>query len=375
MAHAYTPGLKVSAKTILRKERRLPLKGQVMVDKVGQEVKAEDIVARTELPGNVLPLNLAGKLGCQASDVKSNLRVEIGAKIEKHQLIAETKGLFGLFKSSVRSPIDGSIESVSDITGQAILRNPPHPVESKAYIGGKIVEIIPEEGVVIETVCTFIQGIFGVAGETRGEILPVVEKPDQVLSADLITEECKDKVIIGGSLCTAEAIKKAEEVGAKAVVVGGIDDEDLKNYIGYDIGVAITGNEKVGVTLVVTEGFGKIPMANKSFRLLCEKKGYMASVNGATQIRAGVMRPEVIISLSKEEQKNVEDKAESGFMEIGTPLRIIREPNFGMLGEVLELPEELQKIESEAKVRVVKVKLNNGKEILLPRANVELIEE
>jgi len=39
MAHAYTPGLKVTRKTVLRKERRLPLPGEVVV-KVGDKVSA-----------------------------------------------------------------------------------------------------------------------------------------------------------------------------------------------------------------------------------------------------------------------------------------------------------------------------------------------
>jgi len=375
MAHAYTPGLKVTARTLLRKERRLPLKGQVMINELGAEVKAKDIVARTDLPGNVFPLNLAGKLGCQPSDVRENLKVELGSKIKKGQLIAETKGLLGLFKASVRSPIDGSIESVSDITGQGILRAPPQPVEKEAYIDGKIVEVIPEEGVVIETLCTFIQGIFGVCGETRGEILPVVSSPDEELTEEHITEECSGKVLIGGSFCTADVLKHAIESGAKALVVGGIDDSDLKKFIGYDIGVAITGHEKIGLTLVVTEGFGKMSMAKKTFDLLCEKKGQIASVNGATQIRAGVMRPEVIIPLSKEISSKDVDVSESGLMEIGTPVRIIRDPYFGKLGEVSELPPEPQKIETESSVRVVKIKLKDGNEVLLPRANVELIEE
>ena len=57
MAHAYTPGLKVSRYTIIRKDRRLPLKGEVLVEE-GQKVKAEDIVARTQIPGNVVLINV-----------------------------------------------------------------------------------------------------------------------------------------------------------------------------------------------------------------------------------------------------------------------------------------------------------------------------
>ena len=52
MAHSYTPGLKVLKSTKILKERRLPLKGSVE-SKVGQIVKPNDIVAKTDLPGNV----------------------------------------------------------------------------------------------------------------------------------------------------------------------------------------------------------------------------------------------------------------------------------------------------------------------------------
>ena len=62
MAHAYTPGLRVTERTHIVKTRRLPLKGQVVAKK-GDEVKAETVVARTELPGNVQPVKAASILG------------------------------------------------------------------------------------------------------------------------------------------------------------------------------------------------------------------------------------------------------------------------------------------------------------------------
>ena len=55
-------------------------------------------------------------------------------------------------------------------------------------------------------------------------------------------------------------------------------------------------------------------------------------------------------------------------------MRVIRDPDFGSLGQVIGLPNELQKMESETMVRVLSVKLDNGREVLLPRANVEMIE-
>jgi transcription antitermination factor NusG len=101
----------------------------------------------------------------------------------------------------------------------------------------------------------------------------------------------------------------------------------------------------------------------------------MASINGATQIRAGVIRPEIIIPLDGE-YKIEEKSAELFGMDKGTEVRVIRAPYFGMLGEVTELPHELQRLESGSLARVAKVRLyESKKEVLLPRANLEMIEK
>lgn len=372
MAHAYTPGLKVTARSVVKKERRLPLKGEVIVKK-GDTVSANTIVATTSLPGAVEPLNLAGKLGIPPSDIRDYLMKKEGDSVEEGEIIAQTKGFFGLFKTEVKSPIKGTLETVSDITGQLILRAPPKKVEIDAYIDGVITEIIENEGVVVETVATFVQGIFGIGGEAKGVIKKLVNSPDDVISSNMITEEHKGKILIGGSFVDSKTLKKAADYGVKGIVVGGIDDEDLRNFLGYDIGVAITGSENIGITLVVTEGFGKMKMAEKTFRLLCDQDGKKASINGATQIRAGVLRPEIVVPLPGEKPETI--KKESVGLVVGSPVRIIREPNFGAIGKVIELPPELRKIETEAKVRILSVELEDGKKITLPRANVEMIEE
>lgn len=374
MAHAYTPGLKVTEKMIIRKRRILPLKGEVVV-KVGDRVEPDTVVARTDLPGNVEPMNVANILGLPPEDVPDAMLKKEGEPIEKGETIAMTKSFFGLFKSEAKSKIDGSVENVSNVTGQVLLRGHPIPVEVTAYLDGVVKEVIETEGVVVETVGTFVQGIFGIGGETHGEIKVVVDNNDQVLTDSLIDDSCKDKVIVGGRLVTADAIRRAVDVKAKGIVVGGFDDKDLRDFLGQDIGVAITGNEEVGVTLVVTEGFGEIMMAGRTFELLKSKEGMMACINGATQIRAGVIRPEVVIPFEGEKQvMSDEDEEKSAGLGIGSPIRVIRQPYFGKLGKVTDLQPELRKLESESMARVLSVEFEDGEKAVIPRANVELIE-
>ena len=377
MAHAYTPGLKVTEGMTIQKERRLPLQGEVLVE-AGTTVQAEDVVAKADLPGNVQLLNVANLLSVPAEEITEYMLKPIGETIAKDEIIATTKGLFGLFKSQARSPIDGTIEAVSDVTGQVILREPPIPVEVKAYTDGTVTEITPNEGVTVETYGSYIQGIFGVGGETVGNLTVAVSSPSDELAAEQILPEHRNNILLGGSLVTTDAIQKAIQQGVKGIIAGGIDDADLRELLGYELGVAITGSEEIGITLVITEGFGSIAMAEHTFTLLKAREGMKTSINGATQIRAGVVRPEILIPIAPETTETSSeagDAATEGMLEIGSSVRIIREPYFGKLGRVTELPVELQNLETEAQVRVLRVELENGEQTTLPRANVEAIEE
>jgi hypothetical protein len=376
MAHAYTPGLKVKKFTIVSKTRRLPIQGEVLA-KEGDTVTHDQVVARTQVPGEVHLINVANALGVDPEEISQFMLKGLKDPVAKNEVFAQRSSFFGLFKSFVKSPVDGTIELVSDVTGQVALREAYIPVEITAYIPGKVVHVMPREGVTIRTPAAFVQGIFGVGGEAHAELKMVAKSPDDALTAEMIDSSHSGKVIVGGSLVTGDALAKAAKTGVKGIVVGGVEDEDLIKFLGYEIGVAITGQEEIGLTLIITEGFGKMKMPQRTFDLLKSFDGREASVNGATQIRAGVIRPEIVIALTEKEAKGLveEEEEATGGMTPGTPVRIIRDPYFGAIGQVASLPVELQKAETESDVRVVQVTLEDGRKVIVPRANVEIIEE
>lgn len=374
MGHAYTPGLKVTEKELITKKRILPLKGEVLV-KAGDKVKPDDVVARTYLPGPVEPINVANILGAPPEDVPHFMLKKEKEKVTEGEIIAKSKSFFGLFSSTCKAKITGTIESISRITGQVLIRGNPMPVEVKAYLDGQVVEVFAKEGVAVACWGSFIQGIFGIGGETHGEIKVVVNSTQDVLTENEIDSSCEGKVIVGGSLVTSSAIQKAISVKAKGIVVGGFDDKDLRDFLGYDLGVAITGSEEKGISLIVTEGFGQINMADRTFSLLKSKEGQSASINGATQIRAGVIRPEVVIPMPGDVKAKFEkDKVENIGLQPGSPVRVIRQPYFGKLGKVIDLPPQLQKLETESSARILQVEFSDGQKAIVPRANVEMIE-
>ena len=372
MAHSYTPGLKVLKSSIIDKNRRLPIKGEVR-KKVGDSVLPDDIVAKTNLPGNVQIIKVASQLNIGPADILEALKVNEGEQIKKGQLLAQTGGLFGLFKSEIFSPIDGTIESISDVTGQIIMREAPIPVEIDAYTSGIVKDIIPEEGVIIETKAAFIQGIFGIGGEARGILEIIVQDRNDEITPEMLNSSQKGKVIVGGGFIGLEAYKKAISLNISGIVIGGFNYYDLKEILGYNLGVAITGSEDINTSLIVTEGYGHIKMSRGTFSLLKENENNFCSINGATQIRAGVIRPEIVIPVKEDSLKSVKESKIGKGIVIGSLVRVIRAPFFGLMGKVTELPSKLQKMESETLVRVAKINVDD-QDIIIPRSNLEMVE-
>ena len=163
------------------------------------------------------------------------------------------------------------------------------------------------------------------------------------------------------------------EDGTPFIVMELLQGQSLASLLSKEPGGRLSPDEAIDITLIVTEGFGTIRMADRTFRLLQSLEGQLASINGATQIRAGVMRPEIVVP-HPADHGAAELPSEGQDLSIGTPIRVIREPYFGRLGQVAALPPELQQIPSGAMVRVLEADLD-GERVTVPRANVEIIEQ
>ncbi len=370
MSHAYYPGLRASDWTSLRRERLLPVAGDVLV-RAGQAVQPGDVVAQTSLRGQLVPVNVSGSLGVPPAEVPAAMLKGVGDDVAEGEVIARTKGVFGLLRAECRAPAAGRVASLSTATGQLMLEGPAVPVQVRAWVAGTVSEVLPGRGAVIATGGAWLQGILGLGGESWGPLVLAVPTPVETLTEREITPALKDRVVVGGALVTLGALRRAAEVGVAAIVTGGVHALDLREFMGSEIGVAVTGAEQLGLTLVITEGFGQIAMARRTFRLLGEKEGFVASVCGATQIRAGVLRPEIIVPCAGGERAAADAGAHDG-LAVGTSVRVIRAPHFGAIGRVVELPPEPRAVASGAVVRVLVAELESGLRVTVPRSNVEV---
>jgi len=370
VGNAFTPGLLVTPRTTVQKVRKLPIGGRATVT-VGTIVSADTVVAVAERPGNLVVVRASEILEINPEEIKSALTCMEGDIVRLGQKLGEIKHLFGLISNECVSPVSGFIETISETTGHISVREPAHLVEVTAYIEGEVIAVNETE-VILETNAGIIQGIFGIGGECSAPIEIVTTQSD-VTAADILDEH-RGKLIIGNKSITVDAVIRAREAEVTGIVVGSIENSVLDFILGEPIGVAITGQEEVGFTLIVTEGFGDLKMAERTYSLLKSFEGKNASFNGTTQIRAGVVRPEVIISLQDVvESSTTASLAVARELQIGTPIRIIRSPYFGVLALVTALPEQPMAIETETEIRVLEAECDDGRRVVVPRANVEII--
>jgi len=280
---------------LVKKVRRIPAQGQVFVN-VGDIVTPETIVVRgTVFNPEIREVRVHAQLEVYPEEVEKYMLKEKGDEVKKNEVIAIHRSFFGRSTRVSRSPIDGNIEAFLRSSGRVLIRGKPIPVEVKAHIPGKVVDVIPGEGAVIECRGDFAQGMFGIGGEAVGRLAMIVDDPSEALTAELSMDEHKGKIVVGGSFVTIDALRKAARNGVNGIIVGGVDQKDLTDFLGYEIGIGITGKEKTSLTLIITEGFGIHPMEERIFNLLKSHEGKQASIDGSTQIRTRMLRPEIIL--------------------------------------------------------------------------------
>ncbi|MGI6620787.1 MAG: hypothetical protein ACOX35_04955 [Bacillota bacterium] len=379
--------------------------GKAMLKKVGDRVKTQEVIARAEQglygrkeigsptdgviedvstrSGRItireefgkedppISFDVAFEIKCKPEELPKHMLRQVGQEVKKGQMMAKKGEAQAFFTKTALAPVSGIISKICTETGRVTISRPFKEVVVNAYVQGTVSEVIENRGCVVDTTGIRLTGVFGLGRETHGELKLLCNSPDQVLEADMITLDCKDKIIIGGSFATNEALSRALEAGARGVITGTVNYFNLTQSLGVKLGVGITGQEDIDITVILMEGFGHLSMRKEAWETLASLEGKMASINGATQIRAGAIRPEIIVPFEDYEGEPAKSAQFDPDLRVGMHVRIINEPYFGATGQICEVIKESVAIETEARVPVVKVALPDGNQVVVPRANVE----
>lgn len=367
------PGLAVVRRALLRRWRRLPAPAQVLVNE-GDAVTPETVIARAERIGTLTPVNVARSLDVPPHEVPGAMLKQVGDHVEQDEEIARTAGFFGLLRSRCFSPVPGRLASVSERTGQVLIAGDADPLEVRAFIGGTVVTVERARGALIEGVGSLVQGVVGVGPEVVGPLVAVVGRCESALTAAMIGPELAGAVLIGGGRVDAAALRRAADVQVAAVITGGIEDDELTAFLGRELTLAVTGEETIAPTVVVTGGFGPVAMERSTFELLTGHAGQPASVSGRTRVRVGAVRPEIVIAEAEPAPAQaLRLGAERALLAVGRRVRLVGAEDLGRSGTIVGLPAKPSHFPGGGHYAAVEVRLENGGRVTVPRPNVELI--
>ena len=381
----------IAANILVRRERRLPVPGQVLVQ-AGQRVEPSDVLAHTTLTAEPVRIDVAADLDLPAAAVPKRLLLVTGTLVERGQVLAQRGGI-GTRVS--RTPVSGTFTGYDPALGMATITMPDEPVSLQAHLKGIVTDIIPHYGAIVETPATLVRGIFGVGGEQHGVLKVVTAGHDEPVTADHVDARVTYAIVLGGSEVTAAALRAMIGRGARGVVAGSIEASELADFLGYTspenswrLGASTIGSNgwifpppgqgavaavPPDFSVIIMEGFGSVPMCQRTFELLAAHDGQEVAIDATTRLRGGLARPEIIIPLAR--TTAVKWLEESGpKLEVGTQVRLLSPAYLGQTGYVVGLPVGPRAVQSGVTAPVADVSLPGGLRLRVPLVDIEVLE-
>jgi len=257
--------------------------------------------------------------------------------------------------------------------------------EVLAHVYGKVRRVVSNEVIDIETAGIRMAGVYGVGGITHGPLVPGPAGPEGLLDAEHVKPDWQGKVVVGGATATSEALREVARVGAAGLVLAWLPPRALLDYAGAGAKMGITGDELVTTTVVLTGGFMPQGLPQALWRLATVLQGRTATLDGTTHIRAGVIRPKLLVSvppasLTEEAWARVPWVPQRPLTQwrqprAGERVRILRGSFWGREGRIVQLPPEAVRVATGTAMRVARVRMDDGQVHDIPLANLEILED
>jgi hypothetical protein len=337
---------------LIERARRLPVKGTVRV-RVGQKVSAADTVASASWSKDHAFIDVASTLGIPPAAADGVLRFKAGDTVPAGVILAKSRGLL---PKAVRAPRAGRVVAAGG--GQVLLESGESRLELRAGISGVVREVDADRGVLIETVGALVQGVWGNGRIDTGVMINLADKPDSVLTPPRMDVSMRGYVLVGGQVHEADVLRTAAELAVRGLLIGSIFPSllPLAREMRYPI--------------VVTDGFGTVPMNAAAHRLLSTNSKREATLNAEPFDRYTGARPEVIIPLPGKTAPPLRDLAE---LRVGQTVRLRRAPHPGAIGTIARLPAGATTFPSGLSAPGAEVVLENGAQVLIPLVNLEVV--
>lgn len=378
--------LRVSKNTIIHIRRHLPFsKGEISV-KVGDEIVPEGILGEGESPTGFRTINIARELSVSPKQAFSLLQTKVGKTIFKGELLAKVDGLLGFKKKNLLCPEDAEVQFYDEKTGSVILKFLTKKTKLVSGAYGIVDAIDKEKGVVlIKTMASIVYGVFG-SGKEREGILKILDTSEALVGSRQITPDMHSQIIVGGSVVFLDALEKAVSLGVKGIISGGINAGDLKKLKGsWNICDKIWND--VGLSLLVTEGFGAIPIGEDIFQILKSSDRKFVLIDGnrsclvlPTDDKESMMYiRKTVLPVSPDFTKEtageiIEQRVEALELRVGVKVRVVTPFLIGVQGVVESIDQIPSRLPSGIMTFMVTV-ITDKRKLRVPYLNLETISQ
>jgi hypothetical protein len=339
--------------TSIVRERLLPISGTVFV-RLNQKVSPNDVIAEANWAREHILLDVARTLGVTPNMADRLIKCKENDRLAASAEIAVGKGIF---PRSIVAPREGRVVVVGG--GQVLMEVGETKMELRAGISGTVIEVIPNRGAVIQTAGALAQGVWGNGRIDSGLLVNLAEKPDDVLAAGRMDVSMRGFVILGGMLKDAEALKAAADLPVRGLILSSLYPS------------LIPQAREMRYPIIVTDGFGPLPMNSVTYKLLSTNVKREVTVNAEAYDRYSGARPEVIISLPTSAAPPPPHEVET--FAPGLQVRMRRPPALGMIGSIVAVKPGLTMLLSGLRAPAAEVKLENGETVVAPLVNLEVV--
>lgn len=339
--------------TTLRRQRLLPVEGQVLVS-LGNQVRATDPVARANLYTEHLMLDAGQVLRLPPKRAAQMIQREVGEQVEKGDIIA---GRRSLAARQLRAPASGQIAAISG--GQILLQISDESSLLPARVPGTIIDIAPGRGVIIECTCAWIQATWGNGQLAEGNLHMLAETPQHPLTADQIDMGAHGVILVGGICSQRQALELAAQVPVRGLVLASLTTRLLPLA------------EKLPFPVALIEGFGQKPMNQTAFQLLINHDGAPATLNAQRNEPFSGTRPELLIPVQGASQPPLPPEEQS--FQTGLSVRVTFGENKGQVGKITELLDSSTPFPNGLHVVGANIELSSGSHLHIPLANLDLL--
>lgn len=349
------PAMRLS---VIRREVALPEEASgVVAVTVGQRVDVRDVVARGLVPGRFVVVDAQSFFKLKRpEDLAPLLLVNVDDEVDEIKPIAGQDSARG---RRLFSPVAGRVAAITE--GNIIIEQLNAVIDLEAGLRGQVAEVYNGRGIVVEATGARIQGVWGNGGRAIAVIANEGQNALENTSIDALGSRYSNTVVVLRRPISEDILDAAATQGVSALIAPSMP------YSLVELAVLQP------YALILAEGFGAARMNRGMSQVFQELEGLQVTVDASQPLVWEARRPEVVMNVQPRQNETPARPSPNQTLRAGMAVRIFGGDHSGMLGTVVNLPNEPLLLDNGLRVPCALVELTGTQRAAVPLANLEVM--